>query len=232
MQYLQIKPMEKERARIIVEQGFYAKYVKRILDSILSFFALIVLSPIIFILAILVKIKFGSPILFSQERPGKNEKLFKLYKFRSMTNEKDENGELLPEIKRLTSFGIIIRAMSLDELPELVNILKGDMSIVGPRPLLTRYLPYYTDTERVRHIVRPGLTGLAQINGRNFCNWDKRLAYDVEYVRKITFISDIKIILNTVKVVLCRKDIAEDPKAIEPEIIEIRQKNLNYQAKM
>ena len=185
----------------------YAKYFKRILDFILSLIAIIVLSPVFLIIAILVKIKLGSPIIFKQERPGKDEKIFTLYKFRTMTDEKDENGNLLPDEKRLTKFGKTLRSTSLDELPELFNILKGDMAIVGPRPLLVKYLPYYTKEERHRHDVRPGLTGLAQIHGRNATNWTDRFNYDVEYTNKITFFNDIKILIKTIMKVIKKEDI-------------------------
>lgn len=188
----------------------YAKFFKRFFDFILSLVALVVLSPVLLIVAVLVRTKLGSPVIFCQERPGKNEKIFKLYKFRSMTDERDENGELLPDEVRLTKFGKILRSTSLDELPELWNICKGDMSIVGPRPLLTRYLPYYTDEERHRHDVRPGLTGLAQVNGRNFITWEEIFDYDLHYVRHITFFGDIAIILQTIRKVFARADI-EDP---------------------
>lgn len=176
----------------------YKKYIKRLLDIIISLIALIILSPIMLIVAILVKIKLGSPVIFKQERPGKDEKIFKLYKFRSMSDKKDENGKLLPDAKRLTKFGKILRATSLDELPELVNILKGEMSLIGPRPLAVCYLPYYNEKEKKRHTVRPGLTGLAQINGRNALNWEERFCYDIEYVENITFINDLKILFKTV----------------------------------
>lgn len=176
----------------------YKKYIKRILDIIISLFALIVLSPVMLVVAILVRIKLGSPVIFKQERPGKDEKIFKLYKFRSMSDKKDENGKLLPDSERLTKFGKILRATSLDELPELVNILKGEMSLIGPRPLAVCYLPYYNEEEKKRHSVRPGLTGLAQINGRNALNWEERFAYDIEYVENITFINDLKILFKTV----------------------------------
>lgn len=183
----------------------YAKYVKRILDFTLSLLALIVLSPIMLILYILVRIKLGNPVIFKQMRPGKDEKIFKLYKFRTMTDEKDEQGNLLPDEKRLTKFGKFLRSTSLDELPELINIIKGDMAIVGPRPLLVRYLPYYTEVEKHRHDVRPGLTGHAQVNGRNALGWDKRLQMDVDYANKITFIGDIKILIKTISKVI-KKD--------------------------
>lgn len=185
----------------------YAKYFKRILDFILSLIAIIVLSPVFLIIAILVRIKLGSPIIFKQERPGKDEKIFTLYKFRTMTDKKDENGNLLPDEKRLTKFGKTLRSTSLDELPELFNILKGDMAIVGPRPLLVKYLPYYTKEERHRHDVRPGLTGLAQIHGRNATKWTDRFKYDVEYTKKITFLEDIKIAIKTVMKVIKKQDI-------------------------
>ena len=180
----------------------YKKYVKRLLDIILSGFALVVLSPVLLVVAVLVRIKLGSPVIFHQERPGKNEKIFTLCKFRTMTDEKDENGELLPDSVRLTKFGEFLRATSLDELPELWNIFKGDMSIIGPRPLLVSYLPYYTQKEKLRHSVRPGLTGLAQVSGRNFIDWDRRIAKDVEYVENLTFATDIKVLVLTVKTVL------------------------------
>ncbi len=170
----------------------------------LSLTGIIVLLPVLLVLWILVRVKLGSPALFTQERPGKNEKVFKLYKFRSMTDERDKNGELLPDEIRLTRFGRLLRATSLDELPELLNILKGDMSLIGPRPLLVRYLPYYTKEERHRHDVRPGLTGLAQVNGRNALGWEDRFAYDLEYVNHLTFGMDIKIIAMTVGKVLKR----------------------------
>ena len=175
----------------------YKKYVKRLLDILISLFGLIFLSPIILIVAILVRIKLGSPVIFKQDRPGKDGKIFRLYKFRSMSDKKDENGKLLPDSERLTKFGKILRATSLDELPELVNILKGEMSLIGPRPLAVCYLPYYNETERHRHDVRPGLTGLAQINGRNTLNWEERFAYDIKYVNNITFINDLKILFKT-----------------------------------
>lgn len=186
----------------------YAKYIKRVLDLILSLMALIILMPLMIIIAILVRIKLGSPVIFKQERPGKNEKIFTLYKFRTMTNKKDEDGNLLPDEKRLTKFGKVLRSTSLDELPELFNILKGDMSIVGPRPLAVQYLPYYTNEERHRHDVRPGLTGLAQIHGRNLLNWEDRFKYDINYTKDITVLKDLNIILKTIIKVFKREDIA------------------------
>lgn len=203
--------------------GPYERFVKRPLDCLLSSLALIILSPIMLITAILVRTKLGSPILFSQERPGKGEKLFKIYKFRTMTDKRDENGQLLPDADRLTKFGKILRSTSLDELPELFNIAKGDMAIVGPRPLLTQYLPYYRPEERERHAIRPGLTGYAQIHGRNYVMWDERCALDVQYAKKITFIGDVKIIIQTVVKVLKRSDVAE--KRIPP-LDQVRQEEL------
>ena len=182
----------------------YRKFIKRLFDLLLSLAGIIVLLPVLLVLWVLVRVKLGSPALFTQERPGKNEKVFKLYKFRSMTDERDKNGELLPDEIRLTRFGRLLRATSLDELPELFNILKGDMSLIGPRPLLVRYLPYYTKEERHRHDVRPGRTGLAQVNGRNALGWEDRFAYDLEYVNHLTFGMDIKIIAMTVGKVLKR----------------------------
>ena len=187
--------------------GPYERYIKRFLDAFLSTGALIVLSPILLVTAVLVRCKLGAPVLFTQERPGKDERIFKLYKFRSMTNQRDEDGRLLPDDLRLTKFGRNLRSTSLDELPELLNIIKGDMSIVGPRPLLVEYLPYYTEEEHHRHDVRPGLTGLAQVNGRNAINWDQKLSYDVQYVSKITFSGDIKIVRDTFVKTIKRLDI-------------------------
>ncbi len=184
----------------------YRKFIKRLLDIVISGIGIIILSPLFVVLAILVRVKLGSPVLFKQERPGKNEKIFRLCKFRSMTDEKDEQGRLLPDEVRLNRFGRLLRSTSLDELPELFNILKGDMSLIGPRPLLVRYLPYYTAEERHRHDVRPGLTGLAQVNGRNALGWEERFAYDLEYVNKLTLLMDIKIIGMTAKKVLKRSD--------------------------
>ena len=176
----------------------YRKYIKRVLDFTLSLIALIILSPIYLVLAILVRIKLGSPIIFKQERPGLNEKIFTLYKFRTMTDEKDENGKLLPDEVRLTKFGKFLRSTSLDELPELINIIKGDMSIVGPRPLLVEYLPLYNEKQRCRHNVRPGLTGYAQISGRNSISWEEKFNDDLMYIENITFTEDLKIVLNMV----------------------------------
>lgn len=192
----------------------YKQFIKRVLDMCISGIALIIFSPLIFVIAVLVKIKLGSPVIFKQQRPGKDEKTFEIYKFRTMTDKKDENGNLLPDKERLTKFGNALRRSSIDEILELVNIFKGEMSIVGPRPLLMRYLPYYKTEERIRHSVRPGLTGLAQINGRNNVGWDERLGYDIEYVNHITFLGDLKIILKTVKKVLKHSDIASGDQLI------------------
>lgn len=188
----------------------YAKCLKRVIDFCLSLIALIVLSPILLILVIVTAVAMKGNPFFTQQRPGKNEKIFKLIKFRTMTNEKDENGELLPDDVRLNKFGKLLRSTSLDELPELINILKGDMSIVGPRPLLVRYLPRYNDEQRRRHNVRPGLTGNAQANGRNAISWDEKFKLDIEYVDNISFAFDVKIIFDTVKSVLKRDGISSD----------------------
>ena len=188
--------------------GPYEKYIKRPLDFVLSGAALVVLSPVLGVTAILVKKNLGSPVIFTQERPGKDEKIFKLYKFRSMTDARDENGNLLPDDVRLTKFGRILRSTSLDELPELWNILKGDMAIVGPRPLLIEYLPRYNAHQGRRHEVRPGLTGLAQIHGRNAISWEEKFQWDIQYVDHITFLIDFIIIMETVKTVLKRDGIS------------------------
>ena len=193
--------------------GTYEKYIKRPLDAFLATGALIVFSPILLITAILVRVKLGSPILFCQERPGKDEKIFRLYKFRTMTDAVDENGEPLPDEMRLTSFGRKLRATSLDELPELFNMIKGDMSVVGPRPLLVQYLPRYNDHQARRHEVRPGFTGLAQVHGRNGISWEEKFEWDVKYVDHITFIGDWKIIFATVKTVLRHDGISAEGEA-------------------
>lgn len=203
----------------------YRKFIKRLLDIVLSGIALIILSPIMLFVAIFVRIKLGSPVLFIQERPGKDEKLFRLYKFRSMTDKRNEYGNLLPDEVRLTSFGRFLRSTSLDELPELINIFKGDMSIVGPRPLLARYIPYYRQEERIRHEVRPGLTGLAQVNGRNNLGWDERIRLDIEYVKKISLLNDIKIIIATFVKVLKRSDIASGDQLVMQDLDQERKGN-------
>jgi len=193
----------------IGSSGIYRNYIKRPMDFILSLLAIIVLLPILLIVAVLVRVKLGSPVIFKQKRPGLNEKIYTIYKFRTMTNKRNENGELLPDSVRLTKFGRVLRSTSLDELPELWNIIRGDMSIIGPRPLAVQYLPFYTGQEKLRHRVRPGLSGLAQINGRNTTTWEQRFSYDINYVNKITFIGDIKIILLTVLKAIQRADIGE-----------------------
>lgn len=186
----------------------YQKYVKRILDFIISLCAGIILSPVFLMVAVLVRVKLGSPVIFKQERPGRDEKIFRLYKFRSMTDEKDENGQLLPDEVRLNHFGKILRSTSLDELPELWNIIKGDMSIIGPRPLLVSYLPLYNSRQKRRHEVRPGLTGLAQANGRNAISWEERFELDVSYVENISFLMDLSIFCKTIYSVIKREGIS------------------------
>ena len=202
--------------------GFYEKYVKRLLDIVLAGCALIVLSPLLLVTAILVRVKLGSPVIFCQERPGKDEKIFKLHKFRSMTDARDENGDLLPDETRLTSFGRKLRALSIDELPELCDIFRGKMSIVGPRPLLVEYLPYYTAEERHRHDVRPGLTGLAQINGRNNLTWEQKFEFDLEYVQHISLGTDASILLGTVGKVLDRTGVQVNTHSSEGNLARIR----------
>lgn len=187
--------------------SIYARYVKRVLDIVLSGAALLLLSPVILLLFVLVKIKLGSPVLFRQKRPGIHENIFEMYKFRTMTDARDADGKLLPDDQRRTAFGQMLRRTSLDELPELFNILKGDMSLIGPRPLLIKYLPYYTAEEKIRHQVRPGLTGYAQVHGRNACVWEKRFQYDREYVEHLTFGMDCRILWRTVQKVLKGSDI-------------------------
>jgi lipopolysaccharide/colanic/teichoic acid biosynthesis glycosyltransferase len=189
------------------KKGFYELLLKRPMDFLLSFLALILLSPILLFLAILVRLKLGTPVIFKQERPGRNEKSFYLYKFRTMTDKKDNLGNLLSDEQRLTKFGRVLRSTSLDELPGLINILKGDLSIVGPRPLLVKYLPLYNENQKRRHEVRPGLTGLAQVNGRNAITWEKKFDYDIKYVTNITFLGDLLIILKTIKKVLIREGV-------------------------
>ena len=202
----------------------YSKYIKRLLDILISLTFIVLFSWLYLILVILVRIKLGSPVLFCQKRPGYNEKIFTLYKFRTMTDKRDEKGNLLPDSERLTKFGSMLRSTSLDELPEMFNILKGDMSLIGPRPLLVEYLPYYTEEERLRHSVRPGLTGLAQVSGRNYLAWDKRLARDVEYVNHISFIMDVRIIIKTIMVVFKKEDVSVDTNVVEGYLWDERQK--------
>ena len=190
----------------------YHKYIKRFFDIILSLCCIIVSSPILLVTALLVRIKLGSPVIFKQERPGYHNEIFTLYKFRSMTSATDRNGNLLPDVERITKLGVFLRKTSLDELPQLFNVLRGDMSFIGPRPLLPRYLPYYTEREKLRHTVRPGITGLAQINGRNSIGWDDRLEYDAKYAENVTLKNDLAIILSTVARVLKQSDILVTPK--------------------
>ena len=187
--------------------GPYEKYIKRPLDCVLASAALAVLSPVFGVTALLVRTKLGSPVLFHQERPGKDGKVFRLYKFRSMTDARDENGELLPDDERLTRFGRLLRSTSLDELPELWNIAKGDMAVLGPRPLLVEYLPYYTEREMHRHDVRPGLSGLAQVHGRNALTWEEKFDWDLQYVDHITLAGDVKLLFETVYKTVKRSDI-------------------------
>ncbi|WP_113867408.1 sugar transferase [Paraliobacillus ryukyuensis] len=198
------------KEEVTQNKGIYSRFLKRSMDLMLSFMAIFVLSPVLIIVAILVRFKLGSPVLFKQKRPGLNEKIFTMYKFRTMTDEKDENGELLSDSIRLTKFGRILRSTSLDELPELFNILKGDMSIVGPRPLLVQYLKLYNAHQKRRHEVRPGLSGHAQINGRNAISWEDKFDLDVEYVDNVSFLGDWKIILVTVKKVFVKEGINSD----------------------
>ncbi|WP_164667656.1 sugar transferase [Virgibacillus doumboii] len=197
--------------------GFYKRYIKRSIDFLFSLIAIIVLSPVFLIVATLVRIKLGKPVLFKQIRPGLSEKIFTMYKFKTMTDQKDKNGKLLPDSFRLTKFGKLLRSTSLDELPELYNILKGDMSIVGPRPLLVQYLSLYDDFQKRRHEVRPGLSGLAQVNGRNLISWEDKFKLDIEYVDNVSFIEDVKIIIFTIRQVILREGInSETAATIEP----------------
>lgn len=185
----------------------YKNFFKRVFDFLGAAALIAALSPVYVVVAILVKKKMGSPVLFTQDRPGLDEKIFKLYKFRSMTSETDADGKLLPDAQRLTKFGKFLRETSLDEIPQFFNVLKGDMSFIGPRPLLVRYLPYYTKRERLRHSVRPGITGLAQVNGRNCIDWNEKLAFDVKYAENVSFLGDVKIALSTVEKVLKHSDV-------------------------
>lgn len=197
--------------------GPYEKYIKRPLDCLLATGALVVLSPVMGVIALMVKNKLGTPVLFSQERPGKEGKIFKLYKFRSMTDERDENGAMLSDEDRLTPFGKKLRSTSLDELPELLNIIRGDMAVVGPRPLLVRYLPRYNELQARRHEVRPGFTGLAQVHGRNAISWEEKFGWDIKYVDKITFLGDVKIVLDTLRTVLKHEGISSETSATMEE---------------
>lgn len=206
----EVKPSYKPS---LEQGGLYRRYLKRPMDFILSLIAIIVLSPILLVLAILVRTKLGVPVIFKQKRPGLNEKIFTLYKFRTMTDERDKFGELLPDSVRLTKFGKFLRSTSLDELPELFNIIKGDMSIVGPRPLLIQYLPFYDEHQKHRHDVRPGLSGWAQVNGRNAISWEDKFDLDVEYVNNVSFLLDWKIIFLTLKKVFIREGINQEGEA-------------------
>lgn len=211
-----------------IGQQLYKRYVKRTLDFFIAIAAIILLSPILSCIYLLVRIKLGKPAIFVQERPGLNEKIFKMYKFRTMKELKDSNGNDLPDGQRITRFGKTLRAMSLDELPELFNILIGDMSFIGPRPLLIRYLPYYTDTERQRSNVRPGLTGLAQVSGRNALSWNERFQLDVDYVNNLAFYLDFKIIVKTVVNVMSRKDVLVGTEHILKDLDEERSGGLPH----
>ena len=193
--------------------GFYEKYIKRALDIMLSGIAMILLSPVMLITAILVRVNLGSPVVFCQERPGKDEIIFKMHKFRTMTEERNENGELLPDEKRLTEFGKTLRSLSLDELPELWDIFRGKMSIVGPRPLLVKYLPLYSEEQHHRHDIKPGLTGWAQVNGRNLTSWEERFEHDIYYVNHVSFLMDVKIVFATVRCVFAREGINSEGNA-------------------
>lgn len=215
----EVKARTKTPAKPKIKDGIYRRYFKRPMDFVLALCAIIVLSPVFLIVALLVKINLGSPVIFKQQRPGLNEKIFTLYKFRTMTDERDENGELLPDSVRLTRFGKFLRSTSLDELPELFNILKGDMSFIGPRPLLVQYLPLYNDYQKRRHGMRPGLSGLAQVSGRNSLSWEEKFNLDVEYVNNVNFIEDLRILILTIIKVLKREGISSDKAAtMEPFI--------------
>jgi lipopolysaccharide/colanic/teichoic acid biosynthesis glycosyltransferase len=198
------------------------RYFKRWLDLASSFMAIILLAPVLILLMILIRIKLGGPVFFTQNRPGLGAKVFKMVKFRSMTNERDEKGELLPDQMRITTLGRFLRRTSLDELPELINVLRGDMSVIGPRPLLVKYLPFYTKREMKRHEVRPGITGWAQVNGRNLLNWDKRLELDAEYVETMSIGLDIRIVFKTINEVLSQKDVLEVSSETVPDFDDYR----------
>ena len=205
MEILAEKKIKKKKYR-----GIYERFIKRPMDCFLATLSLLFLSPVILILSLLVRVFLGSPVLFEQDRPGKDGKVFKLYKFRTMTDKRDEDGQLLADEKRLTIFGKVLRSSSLDELPELFNIIKGEMSLIGPRPLLVKYLPLYNEEQAKRHDVRPGLTGLAQSRGRNSLSWEEKFKLDVEYVNHITFLGDLKIIIDTIRSVLNSEGISAD----------------------
>ena len=216
-----------------MKKTIYSVFIKRLLDIMISAIILVIFSWLYIILAILVRVKLGSPVLFKQPRPGKDEKIFNMYKFRTMTDARDENGKLLPDKDRLTKFGKLLRKTSLDELPELFCILKGDMSFIGPRPLLVEYLPYYTEREKLRHTVRPGLTGLAQASGRNTVDWDTRFELDATYVENLSFIMDLKVIAMTFKTVFGHSEqVAEDTNATEGNFAQIRKERLEKTGKL
>ena len=225
-----VREPETQESTVTVSNGIYARYIKRLMDFFLSLCAVIVLSPILLVLTVVGAVEMKGNPFFVQERPGKNEKIFKLIKFRTMTCEKDKEGKLLPDEQRITGYGNFLRHTSLDELPELFNILKGDMSIIGPRPLLPEYLPYYTETERHRHDVRPGLSGLAQINGRNAVTWEEKFSWDLKYVGDITFFGDIKIILLTVKKAFIKVEGVELNH--EGNLAKIREQKLKQEARV
>ena len=209
---------------ILIERNkMYKNIIKRIIDFMLSLITLLLLSPIFIIVAALVRVKLGSPVFFCQKRPGKDEKIFTIYKFRTMTDKRDENGNLCSDDIRLTPFGRKLRATSLDELPQLLNVIKGDMAIVGPRPLMVEYLPYYTEEEKIRHTVRPGITGLAQVRGRNSISWEEKLAFDILYVNKISLMFDLKIIMETVSKVIKKSDIGQGEES--PEYLNVLRKD-------
>ena len=201
------------------------RHFKRWLDFFSSFVALVLLAPLLLVLMALIRMKLGGPVFFTQERPGLGGRAFKMVKFRSMTNERDEQGELLPDQLRITTLGRFLRRTSLDELPELFNVLRGEMSVIGPRPLLMKYLPYYTKKEMKRHLVRPGITGWAQVNGRNLLNWDKRLEMDVEYVETMSFALDVRIVFKTINEVLSQKDVLEVSSETVPDFDDYRKQN-------
>lgn len=204
----------------------YKVLFKRIIDFITAFIGLAIASPILILVALLLWIDFKGSPFFRQERPGKNEKVFKILKFKTMNDKRDESGKLLPDSERLTTLGKFIRKTSLDEIPQLINVLKGDMSLIGPRPLRTYYLPFYTEKERLRHSVRPGITGLAQVSGRNYLTWEERFAHDVNYVENLSFSTDFYILIKTVKKVVSGKDVAEDPNAIMESFDNHRKKQI------
>lgn len=201
----------------------YRRFIKRILDFTISLISLIIFSPIFIVVAVLVRVKLGSPVFFRQKRPGKDEKIFTIYKFRTMTDKRDENGNLCSDDIRLTPFGRKLRATSLDELPQLLNVIKGDMAIVGPRPLMVEYLPYYTEEEKIRHTVRPGITGLAQVRGRNSISWEEKFSFDIQYVNKMSLMFDLKIIMETVSKVIKKSDIGQGEEC--PEYLNVLRKD-------